>query len=1420
MKKIISYKSAFSFFFSSSLLILGLGGGVSTAQSIPTDYYPNYAIQSDWAKVQENFVFIDAAQKIGDTAKLETKLFQELNASFKKIFPAFPQDYNFKVTYQQCLNLSSDLGAGYDKLRFQSFMTNCYNPLNNLIKQLNAKYTVQANATRSPANGAAPLTVTFDARSSIDPSIETIPSRNYYRYYRDAQGIDRIIGQGDVVNYTFRDSGNYQIHLTVRSSNVGQGILDGEKDLSVNVSPKAANIVVYANQKKLDLNQATKIGTLEAKKGVLLDGSPTMPTGGRKIQSYKWDITGSDGFKFTKNGEGSPTYINVPFNGNGEYKVKLTTIDNENNSVSETFIIIVSDPVAVIKQTPAVGSTSTLFSFDSSASYSLTSRLKLFTWEIFDSLGDKIDTIQGKSIKKQFIKPGNYVVKLTLEDELGQTNVDTMEVYVESSIPTPQFTINSTNKWTQASEFLLNANSTLDPDVINGFDSLEYKREFSSPNSTKIISTEDNNREVVVQFDSLGVQKIKLTVSDMFGKTATLEKQISIDSIIRPEISIIPNAVTRGKTVSFSVETNVPVINYQWNFGDGDTRSNTEKQMQHIYSKVGIYDVSVKVFDVQGNSNTVSSKVFIGEVNFPITAFRVKTEKNLILQTTTTCSYLSGDETIQKPAYSVDRYQSFIVDPSLSVNSKGTNAGLSYFFQPKQGERYERSQLTYKFNELGCQFIDLTLEDRTIGKMDESRIWFNVTNALPTLKNLTLSFPQYGNESGIGFQVGTTQNVLDLTNDSSTSLMVKVSAVSAVDPDGSIANFQWYYYPKDNPAQILETRITPANIPYTFFTLPKIPGEYMFGVKIYDSDNAYQKSESIIGNGPTIYFPQTDNNPSIPIVTLKFDKQTVELGETVTFDVISKIASDSQDFLAHRTIQYDFDGDGERDLITTQDRVTYEYTKPNEQGYSPRAAVIYREFKGVSETKGNTLVVRNGVKPILTFNSFKNIVIFRDLSIGNLIFRQICFDKKLCEAGDRQYLKTHVASTAMSILPDENNPITSNKVFLQKYAGYGDHTVTINLKSNLGVTVEKEYEVKTNSNDTNGKITSGVHLLTIPETSFNNADPEIYVSKQMNNSVLFYLVYEGIGTCFVDTDISVDSDHDGKSDNDVDIPCNTLNLWTYNPQFDSIIGRIYFPQNDSLVFKNFSVSFEEYANDLMDENTEELYRDITRLYNGILDSSIGNADFRKLLDNLRKNLLDKAQTSANIVAIQTHLQESLISLDNEQIMLLDSIIARLSTAETIAVMGGTEYDQAKNEILAGVPSNMREQVSIMFSDFESTTDILDETGKKEKLTAILNFISQNAGENGISKVDLDNFFLVQFCKILNYYNIVSDTCGVQSLTPSIDITLPDVSTGGIPIWLKIILGIVFGGIVIMGGLVVFFAVRAKMKANSEADEEE
>ena len=121
---------------------------------------------------------------------------------------------------------------------------------------------------------------------------------------------------------------------------------------------------------------------------------------------------------------------------NWEYEVTLTTKDNENNTVSETFKLYISDPVSVIRQTPTEWNTSTVMTFDGSASYSIKSRLSTYVREIFDQDWEKIHMDQGKKINRIFVKPWNYLVRLIVTTQASATspalqNEDIKEVFIE-----------------------------------------------------------------------------------------------------------------------------------------------------------------------------------------------------------------------------------------------------------------------------------------------------------------------------------------------------------------------------------------------------------------------------------------------------------------------------------------------------------------------------------------------------------------------------------------------------------------------------------------------------------------------------------------------------------------------------------------------------------------------------------------------------------------------------------------------------------------------------------------------------------------------------------------------------------------------------------------------------------------------------
>ncbi|MFA5747732.1 MAG: PKD domain-containing protein [Candidatus Absconditabacterales bacterium] len=1399
--------------FGKYLIILLLFGFIlfligNTKAELPNEYVANYEIKSDYDKILGFFVQIDASSKIGQ--QIPTNIFSELSTSFQNIFPKFPQDYSFKVVYEQCLLLTNNLVNSSTEYQnnLGSFMSNCYKPFSDIIKTINSQYTITAKAKVSPQEGPAPITVTFDARESIDPSNETIPSKNFYWYYRDVDGQDKTIGNDSVVNTTFTKPGNYLVLLTVRSSNKqSKGIFDGEQTLSVNVTPTSAIISVYANGQKFKADTKIKIGTQEAQKGVVLDGSATMPIGGRKILSHIREINSKDGFSFFRTNDGAPSVIKISLPDQGEYTIKLTTVDNESNKLTEKFDLLVSDPVAIIKQSPELGNTSTTFNFDSSPSYAVLSNIKLYTREIFDQNGNKLDTFQGKSIKQNFKKPGSYTIKLSVEDELGQTNTDSVQIVVDSTDPVPQFTIEPTNERKNPSEFILNASSSQDIDKLNGNDSLSYEWKFSDGSNAKIIDTKNNNEQITVDFDSVGKHKIILIAKDSYGKIAEIQKEIDVKSTLRPQMFIAPITTIRGNPINFVVKSNQTIFTYNRDFSDGDKRTIQADKISHIFKKTGIYKVTLTVNGTNGMDNEVSKNVFVGEKDSPIAAYIVSNNSSQINTQNEICSEIIDGKNITYPAYQVKRQDEIKIDPSLSVNTKGENSDLSFYFQPHNGEIFKQDNFTYKFKDLGCEFIDMTVEDISLAKNDKTKIWFKVVNALPKLDNLMLSFPQYGNEMGIGFKEN---SVKDIFNDKLDPLIVKVSAQNPVDSDGFISYYKRYYYLKDDPANPIELKITPYNIPYTFFSLPRVPGEFMFGVTMYDNDDGKLSSEELIGNGPIVFFPPDVTRPDIPLVTIKTDQSSVEVGDEVTFDVISKIISDRADFIKDRTIYYDFDGDGEWDLVTKNDRTKYIYKKPSpDTGFKPRAAVIYRGYKGVSN--GGNIIVKKGLKPMLLSDSFDKFAIFRDISIGDVFQKEVCLDQKECNQ-------------------NSGNILTTGNVFSFTYPDYGKYIISLSINDKYANSSNKKWSLNLNS----GNINSGdFHILSIPKANVESDNIQFFVGKNLDNSILYYIFYDNSrGTCYVDNDITIDSDGDGNKDNDKDFLCNELYFKKYEPKYESMTGRIYFTQLDSkIISKDFSISFLDFDVEL-DSETLIIYKDVQLLIDSIKETNItGSTEstFKILLVNLRDGLIDKINTKSNLVSIKDFLQKNEIKLSNEQNTILQSIFTKLTDKSVAAAGGGTEYEKSKAEILSILPDNLAVEIQSLFQEFESAeldsnSKISQQDQRKAILQKIVDNITKNVatdgtdiGENQVDPVYMKSIML-SICNIMKIYTIQSNAC-VSEDTKVVPENIPTESGVKKINRLKIIL-IILGSLVgLFVILVIIFAVKAKINQESEIEPE-
>ena len=1433
------------------LLLLGISilcGSIPSTyaqvkNNVPDYYYANYKFANEWESILDWFTKAKARYSVGQD--FSSSDFEQLSKYFDKTFPHLTKDY--ASVYEKCSLLASSLAKNYTYREMESLMWNgCYKSLTQAIGRINSSYTVKPTVSANPSAWMAPITVTFDARNSSDPSMETIPTDNFYRYYRDENGVDTPIGQWQVTSYTFNEPGKFIVHLVVRSSNVNQGILDWEKNLTINVTPKAADIVVYANTRRMLKNTPLKIWITEAERWVVFDGSLTKPRWWREILSHRWTITNSSAW-FTYDSkyiDGEPSFINVPLVWNGLFKVTLTTRDNEKNTVSESYNIYLSDPVTVIKQTPEKWTSSTTFTFDGSASYSITSRLTSYVWELFDwnwdeNNGNKIVMFQGKKMNlnwNQRLNPWNYMVRLTVTDAAGHQNVDTKDLYVESTTPTPQFTATPTNKRLYPSEFTLDASNTTDIDVSNGVDSLEYHREFSTEN-VKILSTENNNEKMVVQFNEKWRHIIRMTATDQYWKFASVSKYIDVKSTLRPEIEVLPWPITWWKTLEFKSSVNEPVRDYSWNFWDGTKSISSESAIdtQHIYWRRWIYPVQLTVTNMDGEYNTVTEKAFIWEIDYPIAAYSVLNSNSFYIQSSDICriEYESWSYN-EEEAYPIDRYAKVTINPSRSVNTKWTSNWLQYVFEKEAmawtNQAKSTNQFTTSFSQVGCHYLDLTVKDSNVWKQDKTRIWFNVKNATPKLKSVALSFPQYAdttnnnNNVWIWFTNDTNSNKSIFDCSGTSNLTVKVTAVEPSDSDWNISRLRFYYYNIDDPDRILEYKESRISAPYVYFVIPKIAWEYKFWVMVYDNDGWMIDSDEYLASNPSIYFPAACGEAWVPTVTLKVNSTNVQVGDTVTYTIISKIASDNDDFETDRTFYYDFNWDWIWDSVTKKDTATYTFTEDYEDWVIPRAAVEYR-WK-VWQTEWATVIVRNWIKPILLTNSCGNTVIFRDMSVGIMQQRQICFETSECEAWNTKFRRTHISTTDPNGLTWwTETSITQNDSFVWKYDNYWEHDVSIYLKNKYWIEVQTWFVVRTSSDTSNWRIAPWINMITIPETTVNNSNLEIFLSKVMNNTLLMYINNENWETCYVDTDIATDSDWDWKSDNDTDIQCNKMAKIKYEPDYESAIWRIYFTNKWSLTFKNFYVTFEWIVLELDDEK-KEIYNDITTLVNWIEDLSTENTDLKKSLDRLRKNLNNRSEVTSIVITINEQIEEWWIKMSASQKDMLDSVLGRLSNEDTVVSVWMNEYERSKKEIIALLPtkSSLKSTIEWMFEDFdEKVADYWPEK-RVELLEWIWDEIIKDSKKN---KWD-ESYITPHFCNIFEHFNIsaYTDRCWTASDTISSNYdTAKNEQTNTsekskFPLRLKIILIVLVWWLLTMWWIIVFFSIKARLNTESENEDEE
>ena len=169
-------------------------------------------------------------------------------------------------------------------------------------------------------------------------------------------------------------------------------------------------------------------------------------------------------------------------------------------------------------------------------------------------------------------------------------------------------------------------------------------------------------------------------------------------------------------------------------------------------------------------------------------------------------------------------------------------------------------------------------------------------------QNQQLHLSQYSDNNVVGFWATTSStNSIQFDCSWTNNLTIKVTAVNAADSDWSVSRLRFYYYNVDDPSRILEYKETWTTAPYVYFVLPRITWEYKFWVMVFDNDGGMIDSEEYLWSNPSIYFPAACGDSDVPTVSLKTSNQNIQVWDTVTYTIVSRISSNNEDFETDRT---------------------------------------------------------------------------------------------------------------------------------------------------------------------------------------------------------------------------------------------------------------------------------------------------------------------------------------------------------------------------------------------------------------------------------------------------------------------------------------------------------------------------------------
>jgi PKD repeat protein len=440
-----------------------------------------------------------------------------------------------------------------------------------------------ASFTFSPGSPTTTDTIEFDASASYDPSPGNI--RRYEWDWGDGNTSQLFLPR---TNYRFFVTGSYNVTLTVVDDAASRTFMTRTVEISQGINhPPVA--VIYALQR-----------VQESGKVLTLDGSASYDSDGT-VANYTWDF-----------GDGTQSFFSLVSHVftlsqsiQRDFNVRLTVTDNQGASSNTSVIITITPaippnirPKAILTAAPTTVFTSQLVRLSAAGSTDQDGTIATegYSWSFGDGeLGS------GVEVYHRYLKPGIFVVLLTVRDDRGATGSATETIYVMNIPPVAR----------PGSDI---ETQTLENVVLSGAASSDAEGEIVQYSWDFGDGTQATGPVASHVYFHSGVYEVRLTVVDDSGAASSTSINVKVRNRLPTAMSTGVNASAyAGDPLNFdgskSSDSDGRIVNYSWDFGDGSRGEGS--LAKHAFLTAGEYVVRLTVTDDSGGSSVANMTVTI-----------------------------------------------------------------------------------------------------------------------------------------------------------------------------------------------------------------------------------------------------------------------------------------------------------------------------------------------------------------------------------------------------------------------------------------------------------------------------------------------------------------------------------------------------------------------------------------------------------------------------------------------------------------------------------------------------------------------------------------------------------------------------------------------------------------------------------------